>query len=185
MPKCIVKLFTPWIEPCAQAKHRDVPGFNAFCRGCLTEVVYHLSLTTGCQHARKGFITDTNMRCVLRRAHSMEDAARRADVLSRRNAGKRRRRACAQDASSSSSSEEDEEADARKGDASAPGAAAAAGGRAGGQTGGKTVVPPSGDELLGALVRAGLLVRHSTGTVAMMRLSAPGVGSVVRSWLAI
>lgn len=56
--------------------------------------------------------------------------------------------------------------------ASPDGDAAGGGGGAGGEA--------SGEALMAELLRAGLLLRHTTGTVSIMRLCVPGVGNVVR-----
>ena len=103
--------------------------------------------------------------CALRcRAPTSEAEARRADVLSRRSRGAgRRKRGADAGANDADSADSDDEPPV------------AAGRGSGGQG------APTGEALLGELLRAGALTRHGTGSVSMMRLTVPGVGSVVRS----
>lgn len=115
--------------------------------------------------AKRWRFSSTPHACALRcREPTSEAEARRADVLSRRSrrAGRRKRGA---DAGAS-------DADSADSDADPP----VAGGRGGGSQG-----APTGEAVLGELLRAGALTRHGTGSVSMMRLTVPGVGSVVRS----
>lgn len=96
--------------------------------------------------------------CSGRDAHnaqrSADDEARRADVLSRR----RRRGRGAVDAPGDSD-----------GDGDGPRSAALG-----------AAAEPSGAAAIEALLLAGVLQRHASGPVSIMRLSVPGVGSVVR-----
>eukprot|EP00892_Ulva_mutabilis_P012303 jgi/Ulvmu1/9445/UM052_0009.1 len=107
------------------------------------------------------------------RADAEADAARRADVLGRRRPARRR------SASRGSGGSEDEGSGggADTADRGARGNSATASAAASASVGAAAAVP--GKQLVEALLQAGVLLRHTSGPVSIMRLSVPGVGSVM------